>query len=246
MPSSIRQAVLIAVSLTCGAGVARAVVLGGGLVRSDCTVAFEGVDATNADSGVVCHDGDSTCDADGAIDGVCHFAVRVCAHTSAPGCSPAAVTGVQPGGIPFALPDVPVSSETCGPDDPLTVPMDTAVGATLLARQSGSLKDVDYLNLCCRGTTSTLDAALCATDVELAIADCQRPPRKTLETLWHTARTLVRQADKEPSRSAKLLKKAVRVLTRLQTRARHLASSDDCGNSIGLMASYAAGTIPRP
>lgn len=233
----------IATLLVCCAVPAGAVVLGGGLTRSDCTIAFDGVDATDGDSAVVCHDGDPTCDTDGAVDGVCHFTVSLCAHLSSPGCTAAAVNAVKVGGLPLEAPDLPVTSKTCAAVDPLAVPMDTAVGATTVATQSGALKDVDYLNLCCRGTVHALDAPLCATGVELSIAGCRRPPGKGLERPWHKARTLVDQAAHEPARAKKLLKGAARAITRMKTRAQRLATVDVCGNGLGSIATHALATI---
>lgn len=217
--------------------------LGGGLTRSDCTVGFVGVNATNGDSAVVCHDGDTTCDEDGVADGVCHFTVSLCAHLASDGCTAAPVTAVRVAGLPLDAPNLPVSSKKCGAENPLAVPMNTAVGATLIATENGALKDVDYMNLCCRGSVQPLDNVLCAVAVELPIAGCRRPPGKKIQNAWHTARMLVAQAEHEPLRANKLLAHAARALTRLQTKARRLATIDACGDNLGLIAGHAIAAI---
>src|SRR5262245_15071383 len=181
-----RSTLLLVATLlaVCHAPRVHAIVLGGGLVRSDCDLAYAGVNATNGDSGVVCHDGDPSCDLDGRVDGICHFEVGLCAHVASGGCTAAAVDEANVSGLPLEVPPLPVSVPTCGAGDPIGVPVDTAVGATSTARLAGVLKDVDYLNLCCRGSRDPLDAPLCAVSVELSIAGCQHPPGTLIQQAW--------------------------------------------------------------
>src|SRR5262249_6019214 len=65
-------AVLVGIASESGA-----IVAGGGSPRTDCFAFFDGVDATSGATKVDCRDGDP-CDADGIVDDVCTFDVRVC------------------------------------------------------------------------------------------------------------------------------------------------------------------------
>src|SRR5215470_7450306 len=112
---------------------ASGVVLGGGLADTDCTVGFEGVDATDGASGVVCIDGDPACDADATADGTCRFEIRVCTRLGEAGCSPRDITALAIAGEPFDRPALS-GGTACGAPDSIAVPVGTAVGATLIAR----------------------------------------------------------------------------------------------------------------
>src|SRR5262245_65748701 len=109
----------------------RAEVQGGGLAETDCRMVFRGVMATNGSSGVVCTDGDPTCDADGVADGTCSFAVKICTGTSASGCDTATFTSVDVSGTHIPPPRVPSPDGTCGPPAALEVPVGTSTGTTV-------------------------------------------------------------------------------------------------------------------
>src|SRR5262249_4943778 len=109
----------------------------------------------------------------------------------------------------------------------------------------GALKDVDYLNLCCRGAQEPLEAQLCAVDVELSIAGCTSPMGKKIEHAWQVATLLVNQASQKPLNVEKSLRHATRVLIHMQTRARKLGSIDMCGDTLGLIAGHAIASIQR-
>lgn len=226
---------LLAVAL--GAAPARAVVLGGGLANADCRIAFADVDATAGASGVVCTDGDPACDRDGVADGQCRFAVRLCTGLASPGCDPATLTGLTVAGL--ALPEPPLPSEdgACGGAADVVVPVGTASGATLLARGGGELRDVDYLNLCCRAGAGLFDAAHCALAVDPAVSGCAVPRRVRAQLA--AAERLV--AGAAPSKRE--VRRAGRKLRAVQRQARRLARRDACGNALGLVAGHADETL---
>src|SRR5262249_57556391 len=117
------------------------------------------------------------------------------------------------------------------------------VGATCGGGLGGVLKDVDYLTLCCRGSTDPLDAPLCAVSVELSIAGCQHPPGTRIQQAWHDARMYVTEAMHQPLHAERLLRHAVQVLTHMQARARRRATVDVCGDALGAMADHAMAMI---
>src|SRR5262245_11643763 len=82
----------------------RAEVQGGGLAETDCRMVFRGVMATNDGSGVVCTDGDPTCDADGVADGTCSFAVRLCTGTPTSTCDTVPLSSASVAGLDLVPP----------------------------------------------------------------------------------------------------------------------------------------------
>lgn len=229
--------ILIVFAVLALASPARAVVLGGGLADTDCTVGFDGVDATDGASGVVCTDGDPACDADGVADGTCRFAIRVCTRLHAADCAPRDVTTIADAGISF---DAPALSgrAACGEPEAVTVGVGSAVGATLIARDGDALKDVDYLNLCCRSAEGPFDAAVCALAVDATVA-CRHAIPPAFDTTIAKARALVAQAAADPTTGRRSAKRALRVLRRLRAISRKLAKAEPCGNALGLVATHA-------
>jgi hypothetical protein len=94
---------------------------GTGSVASECYVAFEGIGTGRPD----CTDGDPACDADGAENGSCSFALRVCAAQALAGCQAATVTSlkVSPAKLAIPLPTVPASTPACGAPAQVVVPL---------------------------------------------------------------------------------------------------------------------------
>ncbi|MCW5893195.1 MAG: hypothetical protein KIT14_21990 [bacterium] len=224
----------LAAALLClTTGRALAVVLGGGLVDADCRIAFGDVDATAGASGVVCTDGDPTCDRDGVADGQCRFTVRLCTGVDAPTCDPATLSSVTVAGLALPEPPLPSQDGACGEAADVVVPVGTASGATVLARGNGALRDVDYLNLCCRSGAGLFDAARCALAVDLAVSGCTVPRR--VRRLFAAADRLV--ASGEPTKRA--VRRARRSLFKVRQKARRMAARDACGNALGLVASHA-------
>jgi len=69
----------------CAVRPARAVIFGGGgSSKADCLLVFDGPlnDPPTKPKKVRCTDGDSSCDADGSVNGVCTFQVGVCANST--------------------------------------------------------------------------------------------------------------------------------------------------------------------
>src|SRR5262249_54073914 len=145
----VMRPVIVAALLLALVQVSWAEVLGGGLANTDCRLVFRGVSATNANSGVVCTDGDPSCDADGVADGACHFAVRLCTGTATSGCDTATFSSISVAGLHVPPPHVPAPDGTCGPTTDLEVPVGMPSGTTVLGRDGNELRDVDYLQLCC-------------------------------------------------------------------------------------------------
>ncbi|MGH7896138.1 MAG: hypothetical protein ACREQL_15810 [Candidatus Binatia bacterium] len=213
-------------------------VLGGGLADVDCTVGFEDVTATNGTSGVVCTDGDPTCDTDAVAEGTCRFAVRVCARLAEDGCTPRDVSTIKVAGLSLDVP-VAASGMRCGAVDTIVVPTGTTAGATLLAREGPDLKDVDYLNLCCRTMVAPFDAVRCALAIDPAVAGCAEPvPSKFVAALLK-ARALVDQAAADAVFATPAVKHAAKALRRMKTIARKLAKSNQCGDALGLLTTHA-------
>jgi hypothetical protein len=236
---ALRVQALVVLALASAARV-RAEVAGGGLVDADCRTVFEGVSATNGSSGVVCVDGDPSCDADGVADGTCRFAVTLCIGAPTASCTTVPLATITVGGLALVPPPLPASDGTCGPPLAVAVPVGgPPQAATLLAHGGGQLRDVDYLNLCCLSAAEPLAAARCALAIDLTASGCstQRISRP-LRAAFARARTLVSTLAQNPSRTA-LRRKAVSRLGRMQSIARRLARHDQCGYALGLIASYA-------
>jgi len=215
-----------------------AVVLGGGLADTDCTVGFDGVSATDGESGVVCTDGDPTCDADAVADGSCRFEIRLCTRLVAAGCAPRDITSIAVAGLPLDQPALSAGS-ACGASDAIAVPVGSTVAATLIARDGSALKDVDYLNVCCRSAAAPFDAAGCALVVEPSVAGCTRAIPPAFVTALAKAREMVAHAAADPPAAKPSAKRALRALRRMRSVARRMAKADPCGDALGLVATHA-------
>lgn len=233
-------ALLLTVSLR-----ASAMVLGGGLTDTDCTVAFGGVDATAGGSGIVCQDGDTACDLDATPNGNCRFDVALCRAVEAPGCTPRRVTRIEVIGLSLGVPATNGDDGVCSEPTSVSVPAGTPVGVTALARDGDEPRDVDYLNLCCVDGRNPLDALRCAVDVSLDLAGCDvRIPRKATRA-FAKARMLVDQAWRQGGTpSTRQRARIRRHLTTVQAVGRRLADRDRCGNTLGLLARHALDVLP--
>jgi hypothetical protein len=94
---------LLALAMLCGASglgtrTASAVMVGGGgSARMDCLAVFDAPANTPAKrpKNIRCTDGDASCDADGAVNGVCEFPIAVCANSAFnPACSLSSVQAI--------------------------------------------------------------------------------------------------------------------------------------------------------
>jgi hypothetical protein len=96
---------------------------GTGPAASDCYVTFEGF-AADTRGRADCTDG-ATCDGDGAANGSCTFALRVCVAQPLAGCSPGTVTTLKatPASSAIPLPSVPAAAPACGPSTQVVVPL---------------------------------------------------------------------------------------------------------------------------
>jgi hypothetical protein len=222
---------------------AGAFVLGGGFADTDCTIAFGGVDANAGESGVVCVDGDPACDADGAADGVCSFAVSLCSHVTADGCGTRDVDAVRVSGLALEAPPLDAAG-ACGATSAVTVATGQATGVTAIARGGAEVRDVDYLNLCCVPAAGTADAAACAVAADLAAAGCMRVPPGVKRPFLKARRAIVRVA--AGADAPHLVKQARRALDRARDVAQRFAQRDPCGNALGLIARHAADVLPAP
>ena len=94
---------------------------GTGSAASECYVTFEGI----ATGQLNCTDGDPACDADGAANGTCSFAFRVCVAQALTGCQAATITSLKatPTKLAIPLPAVPTSTPACGAPAPVVVPL---------------------------------------------------------------------------------------------------------------------------
>jgi len=94
---------------------------GTGSAGSECYVTFEGIATGRLD----CTDGDPACDADGAANGTCSFALRVCVAQALAGCQAATVTSLKatPTRLAIPLPTVPASTPACGAPVQVVVPL---------------------------------------------------------------------------------------------------------------------------
>ncbi len=82
--STVGRIVALAVTLALSAPAAAIIVGGGGSKSQDCLVVFD-ADAnfpTSDPREVRCVDGDSSCDKDGIVNGVCSLSIRVCANST--------------------------------------------------------------------------------------------------------------------------------------------------------------------
>ena len=222
----------------------RAEVLGGGLVRTDCRTVFRGVTATNVNSGVVCSDGDPECDRDGVADGTCHFDVRLCTGNSGDGCETVPLSQAHVAGLHLPAPPLPSSDGTCGHALDVAVPTGSSQGATVVALDDSSLRDVDYLNLCCvSGVPTALDAARCAMATDLKASGCRTTtiPRR-IRQMYGRARETVGAFTAEPTHRG-ALGRVLRKLAVVRSTAQRLAKHDQCGDTLGLMMTYAQNVV---
>ena len=220
--------------------VSRAEVLGGGLASTDCRLVFRGLDATNGNSGVVCTDGDPTCDADGVANGTCSFAVKICTGTAASGCDTATFTSVDVSGTHIPPPRVPAPDGTCGPPTALEVPVGTSGGTTVLGLDGNQPRDVDYLQLCClSGEATPLEVARCALAVDLSVSGCgaHKIPAGVRQP-FARARDLLKSISAAESVHARSLKLAFRKLGAAHGAAKRFAKHDQCGDALGLVVNY--------
>ena len=220
---------------------ARAFVLGGGFADTDCTIAFGGVDADAGASGVVCVDGDPTCDIDGVANGTCAFAPRLCTQVSANGCGTRDVDAVHVSGLAFDVPRLG-GGHACVETLPVTVPTGQAVGATAIARQGGELRDVDYLNLCCVAARGPADKAACAVAADLAAAGCKRVPARIQRPFLKARHAIERVA--HGAGAPRLLRQAHRALDHAREVAQRFAQRDPCGDALGLIFRHASDVLP--
>lgn len=239
-----RVRLFTALALTVVSLRAWAMVLGGGLTDTDCTVAFGGVDATAGASGVVCHDGDA-CDLDATANGTCRFDVSLCRAVDAPGCSARSVTRIEVTGLSLGVPATNGEDGVCSEPTSVSVAVGTPVGVTALARDGDEPRDVDYLNLCCVDGQNPLDALRCPVQVSLDLAGCDvRIPRKATRA-FAKARVLVDDAWRHGGTlSTRQRARIRRQLTKVQDVGRRLATRDRCGNTLGLLARQALDVLP--
>jgi hypothetical protein len=205
---------------------------------------FRGVTTTDVNSGVVCRDGDPACDRDGVADGTCHFDVRLCTGTSRSGCDTVPLSQAHVAGLRLPVPPLPAQDGTCGHALDVAVPTGSTNGATVLARDGSSLRDVDYLNLCCvSGVPTPLDAARCAVAVELRDSGCRKARiSRRARLLYGRARDAVEAFAADPSQP-RSLGRALKKLSAVRGTAQRLAKRDDCGDALGLMMTYAQNVV---
>ena len=226
---------------------AGAYVVGGGNPDTDCSVAYDGVDQNVGTSGVVCVDGDPACDADGAANGSCRFAVRLCTHVKARGCSAVDLTAIAVGGTSLPLPPLPSNDAGCGTTVDVKVGVGKAEGSTLLAHDGSDLRDVDYLNLCCVDRAAPYDGAVCTLGTALGASGCRaKLLTRKLRAGVARARNLAAKAARDPQHGAKAAAKAIDVLYDMTTIARKIAKTDQCGDALGLMLSHARFALAHP
>ena len=107
-----------------------------------------------------------------------------------------------------------------------------------------SLRDVDYLNLCCvSGAPTALDAARCAMATDLKASGCRTAaiPRR-IRKMYGQARETVGAFTAEPTQR-RALGRALRKLAVMRSTAQRLAKHDQCGDTLGLMMTYARNVV---
>ena len=185
-----------------------------------------------------------TCDADGVTDGTCSFTVRLCTGTSTSSCDTTPLSSASVAGLDLTPPRLPTFDGTCGPILPVAVEEGKATGATVIARDGSSLRDVDYLNLCCvSGESTAVDVARCAVGIDLGVSGC--PMRKiplAARMAFAHAHDLVVAFAKEPSRVHDL-RLALRKLAVVRRAAQRMAKHEPCGDALGLTMSYAQDVV---
>jgi len=225
------------------ASTAGAVVLGGGDPTKDCRMAFGAVDATDGQSGVVCMDGDPSCDDDGVADGTCLFTPRICTGVPLDGCDPIEIEEIDVHGLPLARPSLPTSAYTCGRPQGISVPAGTVAAGTAIAFSGGAPRDVDYLNLCCVTMPGPLDASRCAVSIDPKVAGCTGPAARVAAHRFVLARAPVERAIADPNAEKAELRRALHILARTRKLGHRIAAFDPCGDSLALVSSYAISMI---
>lgn len=103
---------------------AAGIVLGGGLVRTDCWSVFDGVTATKGATTVECTDGDGACDTDLRADGACTFQLRLCTNQpNVADCKRRKIVRMKVTGVPLDRPRLRTLQQHCGPVDTVIVPL---------------------------------------------------------------------------------------------------------------------------
>src|SRR5262249_21174294 len=122
---------------------------------------------------IVCHDGDPRCDADGAADGGCSIALRLCVNP--PGCAPSVVAGVDlgtdaPPPLAEAVGALPLPvTEAGGCTAPTLLGLERGAGLVIRARARVEARPRDALarvRLRCLAPVGTGRAIVIATDFE--------------------------------------------------------------------------------
>jgi hypothetical protein len=123
-----------------------------------------------------------------------------------------------------------------------------AAGATSLARSDGALRDVDYLNLCCRAAAEPLAAARCALAVDLRIAGCTsaRVPASAAARFARARARIEAAAVADAARADRLIRHAIRALQKVRLQGNRFARRDECGYAIGLIARHALAVLGAP
>jgi hypothetical protein len=113
----------------------------------------------------------------------------------------------------------------------------------VIARYGRALKDVDFLNLCCRSEPTPFDAALCAlvASPDVACRPGVVPDRKLVP--FTRARGFMLQAAADPAQARVFARKAVKELKKMKRTAKRLARPDSCGFVVALVASHAIETV---
>jgi hypothetical protein len=230
---------LFAIGALLIAATARAFVLGGGNADKDCRVGYGGVDATNGASGVVCTDGDPACDVDGVADGTCTFAVSLCTGVPEDGCDPVEIDTIDIAGVALARPPLPSDGKSCGAKSIVGVAVGTAAGTTAVASSAGELRDVDYLNLCCRTAAAPFDASRCAVAIPPAVAGCGRALPLAVEHRFAAARTALAHAVANPDHARADFRRARHAMNHVRRTGQRLARTNQCGDTLALIASHA-------
>jgi hypothetical protein len=114
---------------------------------------------------------------------------------------------------------------------------------TAIARSGGALRDVDYLNLCCRAGRAPFDAARCALAVDPAVAGCAGRLPAAVVRKFGRARAAILHAAADPSHARREVRRANRALDGVRRIARRLAGTDACGDALGLIVSHAVAMI---
>jgi hypothetical protein len=122
MTKTLVQVLLLAAVVS--ARPAAAIVLGGGVARTDCWSVFAGVTATKGATTVECTDGDPACDTDGRADGMCTFQLRLCTNQpNVATCHRRKIVRMQVKGVTLDRPRLRTLQQRCGPLDTVVVPL---------------------------------------------------------------------------------------------------------------------------